>query len=64
MTIRHTLAELERVTCVICLTEVPKSAAASSEAADYVMYFCGIECYEEWRKPEKVFDDQLPRPSS
>jgi hypothetical protein len=38
----------ERVSCEVCLKEVPKSEAAMAEARDYVAYFCGLECYQKW----------------
>jgi len=42
------------VTCNICLTEIPESVAMSSEADEYTQFFCGIECYTQWRnKTEK-----------
>ncbi len=42
------------VACNVCLTEIPKSVAMSSEADDYTQYFCGVECYARWRnKTEK-----------
>lgn len=45
----------ERVACEVCLREVPRSEAIVPEAADYVAYFCGLECYEKWRDlPERV----------
>jgi len=46
--------KLDNVACSICLTEIPKSVAMSSEADEYTQYFCGIECYNQWRnKAEK-----------
>lgn len=42
--------EPERVSCEVCLKLVPKSEAASAEARDYVAYFCGLDCYEKWRR--------------
>lgn len=42
--------EPEQVSCETCLKLVPKSEAASAEARDYVAYFCGLECYEEWKR--------------
>jgi hypothetical protein len=42
--------EPQRVPCEVCLKEVPKSEAAIAEARDYVAYFCGLECYEKWRR--------------
>lgn len=42
--------ELERVACEVCLKEVPKSEATVREAADYFAYFCGLDCYESWKR--------------
>ena len=42
------MATPERVSCEVCLKEVPKSEAAMAEARDYVAYFCGLECYQKW----------------
>ena len=39
-----------QVKCEVCLKEVPKSAAKIAEAQDYVMHFCGLDCYEKWEK--------------
>jgi YHS domain-containing protein len=36
------------VPCAVCQKEIPKSVALSSENQDYVLYFCGPDCYEEW----------------
>ena len=38
------------VECKICLREVPHSEAGIVEAEDYVMYFCGLDCYRQWRE--------------
>lgn len=36
--------------CEVCLKEIPASEAKkSAEAEDYVLYFCGLECYGRWR---------------
>ena len=40
------------VQCEICLKEIPKSEAKSAEAQDYVMHFCGLDCYEKWSKQQ------------
>jgi len=54
---RKDLTEIERVDCEVCLKEIPASEATSSEASDYVIYFCGLECYEKWRKEQvKMFN--------
>mgnify|MGYP001314925880 CR=1 FL=1 len=42
------LANEPRVPCEVCLKEIPKSGAQSAETSDYVAYFCGPDCYEEW----------------
>lgn len=42
--------EIEKVPCEICLKEIPRSEAKIEEACDYVMYFCGLDCYEKWRE--------------
>ena len=43
-------AENEMVACEICLKQIPVSEAKSEEASDYVLYFCGIECYQQWKQ--------------
>jgi hypothetical protein len=40
--------EVELLPCAVCQKEIPKSVALSSEDQDYVLYFCGLECYESW----------------
>jgi hypothetical protein len=42
-------AKVEQVACEVCLKEVPKSEATVPEATDYVLYFCGLDCYEKWK---------------
>ena len=41
--------EIETVPCEICLKEIPRSEAKIEEASEYVLYFCGLDCYEKWR---------------
>lgn len=36
--------------CSVCMAEIPESEATSVEATDYVAYFCGFECYAQWRE--------------
>lgn len=50
MTAQVKPVEPQRVPCEVCLKEVPRSEAAIAEACDYVAYFCGLECYEKWRR--------------
>ncbi|MDO8261915.1 MAG: DUF3330 domain-containing protein [Gallionella sp.] len=40
----------KKISCPICHKEVPLSEAKSAEAVDYVAYFCGLECYTEWKQ--------------
>jgi len=46
-------AEDEKVACEVCMKEVPRSEAKVEEAADYVVHFCGLDCYEKWQKESK-----------
>lgn len=43
----------ETLECETCLNEIPVSEALSGEATDYVIHFCGLECYEKWNAQEK-----------
>jgi len=38
------------VSCHYCRKHLPKDQALQPEAEEYVMYFCGLECYEAWRR--------------
>ena len=44
------LPEVEKVSSAICHKEIPLSEALIPEAADYMVYFCGLECYPKWKK--------------
>jgi len=41
--------ELVHLCCHVCQHEVPISEAVVEEATDYVIYFCGLDCFERWR---------------
>jgi hypothetical protein len=45
---------LDSVPCNICQHEVPASEALVAEATDYVVYFCGLDCYERWRNQRRA----------
>jgi hypothetical protein len=48
---QHGLREsASQVPCAVCEHEVPLSEAVVREASDYMAHFCGLECYERWRK--------------
>ena len=38
------------VACKTCLAEVPADEAKMEEGSDYVLHFCGLECYRIWQK--------------
>ena len=42
--------EIEIIACEICLKEIPPPVAHTTEVDDYVMHFCGLECYDQWHK--------------
>lgn len=39
-----------QVACEICLTQIPHTEARSMESDDYVLYFCGLDCYDQWNR--------------
>lgn len=45
------------VSCEICMKSIPQSEADCVEAEDYVAYFCGLDCYEEWKKQSQQRQD-------
>ena len=42
------------VACDICLKEVPVSEATVAEATEYFVHFCGLDCYEQWKKRQQA----------
>jgi hypothetical protein len=42
--------EVTMVKCEVCLKELPRSEAKSPEAQDYLIYFCGLDCYDRWNQ--------------
>jgi len=49
--------EIETLSCDLCLKEIPVSEAKSEEATDYVVYFCGLDCYQQWLAQAAEQDD-------
>lgn len=49
---------VKKVPCHACRKEVPLSEAKISEAADYVAYFCGLECYAKWNQRSERAEKQ------
>lgn len=56
--------EVERVSCEICLKEVPITEATVPEATDYFVHFCGLECYKKWKSQRGKPDDQVEKSGS
>lgn len=56
--------EEERITCEICMKEVPVNEATVPEAADYIIYFCGLECYEKWKSQQEDINTQIRKTGS
>ena len=42
--------EIETVPCEVCLKEIPRNEATTTEVDDYFLNFCGLNCYEKWQK--------------
>jgi Domain of unknown function (DUF3330) len=49
MAISDKPVEVPRISCEVCLKEVPISEATVFEATDYFVHFCGLECFEKWK---------------
>ena len=49
--------ETTTVACDICLKEIPASQARNEEVLDYVVHFCGLECYATWKGQAKPVPD-------
>ncbi|WP_295626574.1 DUF3330 domain-containing protein [uncultured Nitrosomonas sp.] len=43
----------EVVSCDVCFKEIPLSEATSVKSTDYIVYYCGLECYDKWKKQEE-----------
>ena len=39
----------QKVACEVCMKEIPASSAKSEEVQDYVLHFCGIDCFDKWK---------------
>jgi len=47
------LSKNELLRCDVCMKEVPAAESKLSEVDDYVLYFCGLECYDKWHNQVK-----------
>lgn len=64
MTTKNKPDEVEHVACEICLKEVPLTEAKVPELIDYVVYFCGLDCYEKWKTQHEKPGDQVEKSGS
>jgi YHS domain-containing protein len=42
----------DKIACHVCKKEIPKSAALNAEGAEYVHYFCNVDCLDYWKKEQ------------
>jgi hypothetical protein len=47
------LFEPDKISCEVCFKEIPISEAKSVKATDYIMYYCGLDCYDKWKKQKE-----------
>jgi hypothetical protein len=50
-----------KLSCRECHAEIPPEEAFVSESTEYAFYFCGVGCYDEWRK--RAEEEMSPRES-
>jgi hypothetical protein len=50
--------DVELVSCEICLREVPLNEATNPETEDYIVHFCGLECFEQWKRQNRNSEAQ------
>lgn len=55
-------SEAGKISCDVCRKEVPLSEAVVPEAKDYVAHFCGLDCYEQWKKQGVPAGSQCKKP--
>jgi hypothetical protein len=51
-------SDMMQVACEVCMKEIPKSEAMVAEATDYVLHFCGLECYSKWKSGDEKAKQQ------
>lgn len=58
----HPTMPEEQIACDICRKEIPVSAAFTPQGAEYIGFFCGMECYEEFMQAHKAAEaEKLPQ---
>ena len=43
----------DQISCEICMKEIPATNAKSVEMNDYIVHFCGLECYAKWQHQDE-----------
>ena len=56
-----TVRELDRVPCDVCQHDIPIAEVVAAEVTDYVVYFCGLDCYDRWRRQREAIHSLLRR---
>ena len=64
MTEQHRPEMPEQVSCEICMKEVPKTEAMNAEGSEYVLYFCGLDCYHKWSGDKAGAPGEKPAPEA
>lgn len=54
------IVEPDKVSCEVCFKEIPVSEAVSVKATDYIVYYCGLDCYDRWKKQQSKPDTKEP----
>jgi hypothetical protein len=63
MALDYQSASLDRMRCEVCQHDIPLSEAVVAEATDYVVYFCGLDCYDRWRHQREALLSDSPATS-
>ena len=53
--------ESEVIACEVCLKEIPRDLAKTSESAEYVHHFCGEPCFVQWKEGDATGTPAKPR---
>ncbi|WP_444993887.1 DUF3330 domain-containing protein [Aliikangiella sp. IMCC44359] len=54
---QHSLTENEPNTVQLSCEECCQNIPYSRESEDYVVYFCGLDCYRKWQEKTQHSDD-------
>jgi hypothetical protein len=47
----------EPVSCSVCRRQLPAEEALQHEGEDYMLWFCGLECYNSWKREQDSGSD-------